>query len=164
MQFEDLDMKQLREVGYLLEEYVDHEVRGSSLEGLRESVSDALLELSEDELHEVAARIESKFGVSLLETVSVEQLHAPLQPERGDSNPEVAKPSGPIDDELIIQIRCHPMEPELYNGDVIASPKPEVVARYIHSKVTLEQARSLVSRGYRWNTDPRYSEEPNRHP
>jgi hypothetical protein len=164
MEFEDLDMKQLREVGYLLEEYVDHEVRGISLEGLRESVSNALLELSEDELHEVAARIESKLGVSLIETDSGDVSDAPVQPERGDSNPEVANPSGPIDEEHIIQIRCHPTEPELYNGDVIASPKPEIVARYIHSPVTLEQARSLVSRGYRWNTDPRYSEKPNRHP
>lgn len=159
MMFDDLNMTQLREVGYLLEEYVDHEVRGSSLEGLREQVSGALLELDEQQLDEVAGELRSR------------ELDLDFQGAEGAENDAVdedqeAKPAAesPSFDAAIIQMRCHPREGGLYNGDLIYAPKRSIVARYPHTPLTVKQAKSLHARGYRWNTDPRYSEEPNQHP
>lgn len=155
MTLDDLNMNELRELGYLLEAYVDREVRAGSLEGLRAEISDALLELDEEQLEEFVAK--AGLDVDPDGEVAADDESAESGKTSGDGEPfEEKEPA--TDVETIIQLRCHPREGGLYNGDLVRSPKQWIVDRYPHAKLDLDEAKSLHARGYRWNADPRYSE------
>lgn len=159
MGLEELNLTQLRELGYLLESFVDREVRGRSVDILIGEISNAMLELDEADLAVFRQTAEAEHGVVFEEKAesSLESTSDGASEQKGEQTDESAVDEESADDSFI-QIRCHPSEAGLYNGDLIRNPKPFIIRRYPHARLTLAQAKELRASGYRWNESPQFGD------